>query len=224
MTTLAPAEAPALTVGVFLLGQRHGAASVEGLRSALRDRGVADLATQGLGRVSTAGRDAVQRHLASAVAGLLEIDLADLVVGGWRTHTALTGASRRTWAAPGAVEVVDLLAHTVTASYEPYVDVNVETVTVARVEVALTVVFTVTGLAATVRDGALVGLTGGRCVTEARLAVHGVPMLQRTQTFVPDVLVPLRRGIWLLRPGEGSRWTGGVGGSPTGGTPESRLG
>src|SRR6266536_1061268 len=58
-----------------------------------------------------ATREAAVREVTTAAAGLLDVDLIGVLVDGWRKHQDLTAAARRTLAAPGSIELVDLATH-----------------------------------------------------------------------------------------------------------------
>lgn len=158
---------------------------------------------EGLGRLTRAAGESLRGQVGTVVAGMLELDLADLLLAGWRRYTALQDAGRSTTAAPGSSAVVDLATHRVTATYEPRVDVLLDGLAVAHVDAALRVQFDVTALAATVRHGRLVDLRGGRCTVTAELSVEGVPLAHRQATTEPAVVVPLGAGVPILDAGPG---------------------
>jgi hypothetical protein len=70
-------------------------------------------------------REAALGQVTTAAAGLLDINLADVVAAGWRKHADLTAAARRTLAAPGSTDLVDLASHRVSTAQEPYVTILV---------------------------------------------------------------------------------------------------
>ena len=100
-------------------------------------------------------RQAAVREVAGAAAGLLDVDLAGLLVAGWRTHRDLTGAARRTLATPGSTELVDLIRHRVTTAQQPSVTVLVNGQQVATIQLRLTVEFDISALVAGIKAGLL---------------------------------------------------------------------
>jgi hypothetical protein len=188
--TTGPPDA-AVTARAFLLGNR------------VPD--VAPVRAEGLGRLTRAAGDSLRGQVGTVLAGMLELDLADLLLAGWRRYGALQDAARSTATAPGSSAVVDLATHRVTATYAPRVDVVLDGLPVAHVDAALRVDFDVVAVAATVRAGHLVDLRGGRCTVTADLSVEGVPVARRQATADAAVVVPLGAGLPLLdedRPGE----------------------
>ena len=76
-----------------------------------------------------------------------------MVAAGWRQHEDLTGAARRTLAAPGSTELVELASHRLTAHQDPYVSVLVDGHQVGTVRFRITLGFSVSALLAEVRRG-----------------------------------------------------------------------
>src|SRR5712672_3003245 len=93
-------------------------------------------------------REAAVREVSSVAAGLLDIDLIGLLVAGWRDVHDLTAAARRTLANPDSTELVNLATHQIAVTRNPSVDVMVDNLRVARVQLGLSVVFDVSALVA----------------------------------------------------------------------------
>jgi len=151
--------------------------------------------------LSRAGRKAAGGQLASVAHGLLDLDLGDLVVGGWRKYADLTAAAKRTIATPDSTEVVEVATHSITSTHRPFVEVLVDDVHVATVRFELGVKFVVKGLVATVQHGHLVALTGG-CDVTATLAAEGRQLAKREAHLPLPLVVGLGDGIPLLRGAE----------------------
>ena len=143
-------------------------------------------------------REAAVREVSQAAAGLLDIDLLGLLVAGWRGVHDLAGAARRTLATPGGTELVDLGSHQITVTRNPSVDVMVDNVRLARVQLGLSVVFDVSALVAGVSAGLLTALHSGRCDITATLVIQGTTMLTRPGHLELPGTVTLGSGIRLL--------------------------
>lgn len=150
-----------------------------------------------LSQVST--RRVVERQMSSALVGLLGLDLADVLVGGWRRHRALVAAAHATRANAAATEVVQLATHRITTSYHPYVDVSVNGAKVATVHFDLDLTLDVDGVLGTVSSAKLVALQGGRCTVAVALGCEGRDLASRQAVIDPVLTVRLGRGIPLLR-------------------------
>ncbi len=153
---------------------------------------------RGLAKLPKVTREAAVREAATAAAGLLDIDLIGMLVAGWRTHDDLTAAARRTLAAPGSTELVDVATHRVTTTQQPQVSVLVDGHRVATLQLGLSVVFDVSALVAGISAGRLTALHSGRCEITATLSIQGTDVATRQAHFELPGVVPLRPPIRLL--------------------------
>ncbi|MEU9699730.1 hypothetical protein [Streptomyces sp. NPDC047981] len=175
MTTTAPLRAttPTIAVRSFLLGDG------EGLDGPLRAHGTAGpLLASVRGRTPAADR-AVEHELATVVDDFLGLDVFDLAAAGWRGHSALQSAARRTRDLPGSEEVVALATHRVTSTHRPYVDVYVDGAKIGTLDVQLSVVFWISGLVCVVRDACLTGVRSGECAVDVSLGAQGAVIAER---------------------------------------------
>ena len=87
-------------------------------------------ATGDLGRalqnVPATLREAAVRETINAAKGLLDVDLTGFLVSGWQKHREVLAAARRTVAAPGSIELVNLATHQITATQRPVVNLVVD--------------------------------------------------------------------------------------------------
>ncbi len=87
-------------------------------------------ATGDLGRalenVPATLREAAVRETINAAKGLLDVDLTGFLVSGWQKHREVIAAARRTVAAPGSIELVELATHQITATQRPAVNLLVD--------------------------------------------------------------------------------------------------
>jgi hypothetical protein len=144
-------------------------------------------------------REAAAHEAATEAAALLDADLLGLLVAGWRAHHDLADAARRTLAAPGSTELVDLIKHQITTTQRPSVSVLVDGDQVATLRFTLSVVFDIGTVVAGIRAGLLVAIHSGRCDVTATLNFQGTDVLTtRTHLELPG-LIKLAPGIRLLR-------------------------
>ncbi|MEU2630273.1 hypothetical protein [Kitasatospora sp. NPDC007106] len=171
---------------------------VDTLAAALHDRGALDDLISGAhGLTAPVGR-AVEREVASVVSGFLALDLFDLVAGGWRRHTALRQAARRTRDEPGSEEVVALAKHRITSVHRPKVDVLVDGSRIGTLDVDLKVVFDLEGLVGVVRQARLIAVRAGSCMVTGSLAVQRIALAQQSGRISLGPTVELRHGVRLL--------------------------
>jgi hypothetical protein len=166
-----------VTARSFLLGDSGDTS----LGRKLTEQGVARSTLGGLRRLSAAALHTVDQEIGAVASGLLELDLGDMLLAGWRKYAALTDAARRTLAAPASEEVLELATHRITSAYRPRVDVFVDNQKITTVEFDLTTVFDLTGLAAVVKAGDLVTLRSGECLVTATLRLGDARLAERRE-------------------------------------------
>jgi hypothetical protein len=120
-------------------------------------------------------RTAAVRETMGAAKGLLNADPIGYLVSGWQKHREVIAAARRTVAAPGSIELVDLDTHQITATQHPAVNLLVDNRPTATVELGLSVVFTISAL-----------------------VVQDTEVISRQVAFELPGIIPLGRGIALL--------------------------
>ncbi|MBD3927470.1 hypothetical protein IEZ26_22800 [Nocardioides cavernae] len=130
-------------------------------------------------RLASSVADHIDRDVGAMADDLVDLDLGDLLVAGWRRHSRLVEAARRTAAAPGTEEVALLATHRVTSVHHPHVDLYVDDTFINSFEFLLEVHFDVVGAAAVVRAGELVALHGGECTVTARLLLEDAQLAKR---------------------------------------------
>jgi hypothetical protein len=144
--------------------------------------------------------DAAAQEIAEVAAGLLDLNLANLLVAGWRKCSALTRAARRTVDAPGSRERVVLVTHTVTAEQPLSAELLLDGVRVATIELELKLEWTVDAFTGSVVAGRLVALESGHCHVAGTLTVEGVTVANRAIDSDLRIVVPIGYdGIPLVR-------------------------
>jgi hypothetical protein len=160
-------------------------------------------------------RDAAAGKVTDAAAGILDFDVIDLLIVGWRQYHDLTAAARRTLAAPGSSELISLVSHRVTATREPSVSVLINDHPVATLRFSVSIVFDVSGLLAEVTAGQLARVHAGRCDITATLAIDGTEITTgRVRLEMPGA-IPVNPPIRLLADQD---YPAGAS-APAGGTP-----
>ena len=182
---------PPLTARTFLLGDAEPADTAAVLARELSQHDVARSALRGLTRLSGSALQAVHGEIARVAAGLLDLDLGDALVSGWRKYVAMTKAARRTLVVPGSEAVVVLATHRVTWPYEAHIDVLVDGKKIASFDLEMTVVFDLHGVVAVLRLGDLVALRGGECTITATLTLEGATLARQQRRMDAALVVSL---------------------------------
>jgi hypothetical protein len=157
----------------------------------------------GLGGVLLTLSPPGQAHLVAevgrAIGGLVNLDVVEVLVGGWRKHRSLHAAAERTKANPNpGIEQVELASHRITTTHRPYLDINVNGAKVATVHFDLGLTLDVDVMVGTVHQARLVAVQGGRCTVTAGLGCEGVPLASRQVVLDPHLVLRLADGIPLL--------------------------
>ena len=183
------------TAGAILFGPSGAADCLEDF---LGTREVNGWITSGGAHLTRDMQDALRHQISTATEDLLNLDLVDVLMTAWRKHAALVAAARRTTAAPGSSEVVDLATHRITVTQRPYIDLLCDEVRVGRLQLELRLDFTVAGLVAVVRAGLLVAVQAGHCTIAATLLIEGEQVATRSAHLDLPLAVRLGAGIPLL--------------------------
>lgn len=186
-----------LTAAAFLFGE--GQDSTAALARALVDQGVVGSLGSAVKNLTRAGRTAVGGQISSIAHGLIDLDLDNIIIGGWRKYADIMEAAKRTLAEPGSREVVELATHSISFRHQPYVDLIVNEVPVATIHFEMSLKFTVKGLVAAIRDGHLVNLHSGDCAVAGTLAAEGHQLATRAAHIQLPLLMRLGDGIPLVR-------------------------
>lgn len=151
-----------------------------------------------LGSLPPPAREIAVREVRAAAAGLLDINLVDLLLEGWRQYRDLTSAAQSTLASPGRSAVVRLAEHRVTAEQQPQVSVLVNGHQAATIRFRVSVVLDISALLATIKAGLLVTVHAGRCDISVTLAIDGIDVAATQARLELPSAIECTPGIRLL--------------------------
>ncbi len=151
-----------------------------------------------LARLPETIRDRAVAAIIAATMVLLQFDVIELLVDGWREHHDLTDAARHTLAKTGSTELVVLATHRITVSQQPSVDLVLNGERVETVQLELTIQFDISAAVAGVIAGMMTALHSGRCDITATLAIQGAEAIQRQKRIDLPGVISLNHGIRLL--------------------------
>jgi hypothetical protein len=154
----------------------------------------------------------------AAVFALLDYNMIELVVDGWREHHDLTDAARHTLAKPGSTELVALATHGIAVSQKPSIDLLLNGELVATVELELTLQFDISAAVAGVSAGLMTAMHSGRCDITGTLTINGAEATQKQKRIELPGVISLKQGIRLLSEDDyakASEARTGAGGTPT---------
>lgn len=195
---------PGVSTGEFLYRTGLGVETVQSMGQSLHDIGAAAAALRGVRRLSGSALRLVDDEIASVAVSQLDHDLGSMLEKGWGDYGRLQEAARASLETPGVATEVELLTQTVTATRHPRADVLLDGTVVYQFTFDLVARFTLTSLAAEVRDGCLVGVRSGRCTVNVALVLEKGPMhperaiTSHTEEVDLSVLLPLDQPIPLV--------------------------
>ena len=197
-----------LTVRTFLLGG-GSADNTAKIRQLLSEHQVVSRCGGNLTKLTQQGREAADEQLASVTAGLLDLDLGDLLIYGWRTHERLVRAARQTRQMPGRREVVQLGTHRISSTHNPTIDLLIDGVKVHTFRFQLTVIFDIEVAAVIIQDGRLTALKAGdgavTCTLTLEMPGGDVELVNLQRNINLHLIINIGHGIPLLPADAGDR-------------------
>lgn len=131
--------------------------------------------------------------VADALASVLDIDLGQLLLEGWKRSSQLRDARRRTASGTTRHEEVSLLNHEVASEYHPTIEIRVNDASVARLRFDVTVSIDLGAVVAVVEAGQIVGFRSGDVTVKAELAIGGRTIVERETRCYVGALVRFSR-------------------------------
>lgn len=195
-----------LSVRSFLLGSGSEDDTTR-IRRLLSEHDIVSKCGDGLARLTRQGREAVEEQLASATTGLLDLDLGDLLIYGWRTRERLLKAACQTRQVPGRREVVQLGSHRITSAHNPTVELLIDGVKVHTFRFELTAIFDIEVAALVVQDGLLTALKVGdgaiTCTLTLQMPGGDAELVNRQRKINLHLIINIGHGIPLLPAADG---------------------
>jgi len=133
---------------------------------------------------------AVDAAVLSALASMLNINAAHALLTGWNKYKEVQEAMVVTAANPGREEVVTIHEHRIHSTYHPSVKVFVDELEVHKYTFDLYVIFTIEGVAVTLKKGCVKSVRSGRCQVDATLKSLGKNLKEWTFELFPGLELP----------------------------------
>lgn len=197
--TAEAAEAPptnGLSIRTLLLGDDQGDFSA--LQNALSGHGVLQTCGKALSGLTGEAAHAVEKELASVTANLTDIDLGDVLLGGWRLQQRVRQAAEATLAAAGSEELVQLGPHRITSIHEPTIDLHIDSALVHTFHVKLEIVIDIDTAVLVIRGGCLTDLRCGDVKIACTLTLDKAKLLHKERCLEQLPLLHFDTGSTLL--------------------------
>lgn len=157
----------------FLAGQTSLTARVG---DALAEKGGA--AKAGDSRAMLAWR-MMPKAIAGQLSGLLDIGLADILIGGWNKSFALRQQLQKSTNTPGKDLFLQLVEHKIKSTHEPYVTLLKNGQEVARLPFSISLELTLQGAVLRIRDGAVREIQTGQIKGKGSVKLAGATLIEK---------------------------------------------
>jgi hypothetical protein len=127
-------------------------------------------------------RRALVEEIESKLRMVMSETVVDLIVGGWRAYGAVRQAIDKSLSQPGIDQIVPLRNHTITASRQHSLDVEVDSFQVMTLCVELAIRVQLYDAVAVVRDGHILAVRSGQARADGTVTLAGVQVARRTLT------------------------------------------
>ncbi|HEU5170709.1 MAG TPA: hypothetical protein VFU46_09230 [Gemmatimonadales bacterium] len=111
---------------------------------------------------------------------LVDVPLADVLVGAWKTHQRFAKYTDRNQFPPDRISVVPLWTHRIKSTHEPYIELFVDGQAAGRIPFELELEVTVEGGALVIQDARFKRIEAGRARMSGTLKCAGQVISQRT--------------------------------------------
>jgi hypothetical protein len=128
-------------------------------------------------------RRALIEEIESKLRMVMSETVVDLIVGGWRAYGAVRQAINKSLSQPGIDHIVPLRNHTITASRQHSLDIEVDSFHVMTLCVELAIYVQLYDAVAVVRDGHILAVRSGQAKVDGTLTLASVQVAHRTLTF-----------------------------------------
>jgi hypothetical protein len=191
---MTPVSTTSFTVSELLF---PGAGAADEIQRLLGERGLLEPTVGSRKRVRSGLVRAASAEVGSVAAGLLDMDLVDVLVSGWKKYGALFSAAEETMWSPDEELWVDLATHRITSTHAPSVELVLDGVTVGSIDFEIELGAEIQALRAVVRGGKLTAIRSGHIEMSARLSCEGVELKSVTREFDPSLELDLGDGVPL---------------------------
>ncbi len=111
---------------------------------------------------------------------LVDVPLADVLVGGWKTHQRFAKYTDRTQFPPDRISLVPLWTHRIKSVHEPYIELFLDGSTAGRIPFQLELEVTVEAGTLVIQDARFKRIEAGRARMAGTLKCAGQVISQRT--------------------------------------------
>lgn len=152
-----------------LLGLPEGGFPGEVLRAGISDEEANSLKTKVSGALKGMRMSGLEAAVSSKLAEVLDIDPVTLFAGAWEKYHLLADAAKKSKS--GETVLVPLDEHAVKSKLHPYVEIQLGSNVLRRIEFEVTLSLTLKGIVVRVQSGEIRGIEAGTCEGTAEISV-----------------------------------------------------
>jgi hypothetical protein len=123
--------------------------------------------------------------LGERVLDLLDLNVVDILIGGWKQHREVRRQLRATAADPARTAIVNLLRHTLTSSHAPSIELRVHGRRLMTLSFPIELSFDIDAVELTLRGGAVRQVRPGAVKVRGTVKIENTAVLQRELTPMP---------------------------------------
>jgi hypothetical protein len=128
-------------------------------------------------------RRALVEEIESKLRMVMSETAVDLIVGGWRAYGAVRQAIKSSLSQPGINQIVPLRNHTITASRQHSLDIEVDSFQVMTLAIVLAARIQLYDAVAVVREGHILAMRSGQAKADGTVTLENVQVARRRLTF-----------------------------------------
>jgi hypothetical protein len=151
---------------------------VDRITDALADEGVA-IKSGGVGKLPMLGWKMMPGAIAGQLAGLLDIGLDDILVGGWNKSFAIRQQLQKSLKTPGKDNFLQLAEHKIKSTHAPYVALIKDGREVGRLPFSVAVELVLQGAVLRIRDGAIREVQTGQIKGKGSVQCAGATLIEK---------------------------------------------
>ena len=148
------------------------------IKDVLADEGIG-LTGGGLGSLPALGWGMMPGALARQLAGLLDIGLADILVGAWNSAHGLRQQIEKSAKTPGKELFLQLAEHKITSTHKPYIGLLKDGREIARLPFAVSLELVLQGAVVRILDGAIQEIQTGKIKGKGTVKCGGAILVQK---------------------------------------------
>lgn len=138
-------------------------------------------------------RRALAAEIEASLRAVLSETMADLILEGWHSYSAVTTAIKKSHTQPRVKQIVPLHTHVISADREHNLDIEVDNFPVMSLAATAAVRLQLFAAVAVVIDGHVVAIQSGQAKADGTVSVNGVEISRKTLAFPLQVELGWRR-------------------------------